>query len=140
MKRVQAAIDIQISIIIWISVAIISASPFLVEKQDMLILLLCSVPIISLLLWIYFGSWYELREEYLFCRYGPFCEKIYYDKIKALRLSNNLFSSMALSSKRIEIRQHGKGYIIGTTFISPVDREGFLDELAEQCKNLENQP
>lgn len=89
------------------------------------------------LLWIYFGTYYEFREEYLFCKSGPFFENIKYDNIKSIKLTQNLFSSMALSSKRIEIRQHGKGYILGTTFISPMNRQEFINELIKRCKNLE---
>jgi hypothetical protein len=48
-----------------------------------------------------------------------------------------LLSSMALSSRRIEIRQHGKGYLTGTTMISPVNREEFLRELVRRCPNLD---
>jgi hypothetical protein len=44
---------------------------------------------------------------------------------------------MALSKKRIEIRQHAKGYLIGTTFISPENREEFMNELISKCKNIE---
>jgi hypothetical protein len=35
----------------------------------------------------------------------------------------------------IELR-HGKNYISGTTFISPVNREKFLAELKLRCPNL----
>jgi hypothetical protein len=58
-------------------------------------------------------------------------------QIRSLRLSENMLSSMALSRQRIEIRQHGKGYIMGTTMISPVEREWFLEELRQRCPNLE---
>lgn len=95
------------------------------------------VPMICFVLWIYFGTYYEFRDEYLYCRSGPFVEKIVYDKIKSVKLSQNMLSSMALSTKRIEIRQHGKGYITGTTYISPVNREEFMMELIRRCKNIE---
>jgi hypothetical protein len=48
-----------------------------------------------------------------------------------------MMSSMALFAKRIEIRQHGRGYFKGTTVISHVDREAFLQELVSRCHNLE---
>jgi len=81
---------------------------------------------------------YELRDEYLFCKSGPFFEKIKYENIKSIKLSQNMLSSMALSRERIEIRQHGKSYIRGTTFISPIDREEFVLELKGRCDKLED--
>ncbi len=136
MKRVKSEKDLWFSLILW-SAALISVGTPLVMPEGKLVGFLCSVPVVAFLLWIYFDSWYELREEYLYCSCGPFKEKIYYDKIKSAVLTRNLLSSMALSSKRIEIRQHGKGYFSGTTMISPVDREAFLEELKRRCGRLE---
>jgi hypothetical protein len=48
-----------------------------------------------------------------------------------------MLSSMALSLDRNEIKQHGKGFVIGTTYISPESREQFMSELISRCKNLE---
>lgn len=86
---------------------------------------------------MYFSSYYEFRDDYLYCRSGPFVEKIVYDKIKSVKLSQNMLSSMALSWKRIEIRQHDKGYITGTTYVSPENREMFITELINCCKNIQ---
>jgi hypothetical protein len=47
-------------------------------------------------------------------------------------------SSMALSRKRIEIKQHKKNIVVGTTYISPVDREDFLVELIRLCHHLDS--
>ncbi len=96
------------------------------------------LPVIVLLLWIYYGTYYELRDEYLYCRCGPFLEKITYPKIKSVKLSRNLLSSMALSLDRIEVKQHGKGFLLGTTYISPENREQFMSELISRCKNLDH--
>lgn len=138
--KIKAAVDLWITIIIWSSILILVFTVLIVPEEARLITLLSAFPAIVLLLWIYNGSWYELREEYLFCRLGPFSEKIYYDKVKSLKLSKNLFSSMALSMNRIEIRQRDKGYITGTTLISPANREYILAELIKRCKNLEAPP
>lgn len=91
----------------------------------------------ALLLWLLYGTFYELREDYLYCRSGPFVEKIGYDKIKYLGYTDNMLSSMALSSRRIEIRQYNKSYIAGTTMISPENIEIFLAYLKLRCRNLE---
>jgi hypothetical protein len=91
----------------------------------------------ALLLWLLYGTFYELRDDYLYCRSGPFIERIGYDKICYLGYSNNMLSSMALSSNRIEIRQYGRGYMTGTTMISPENIDIFLGYLKQKCLNLE---
>jgi hypothetical protein len=135
--RVKSAIDWWFSILIWISFAIMIASMIIVPQNGKLIAYAVGFPSLAFIAWIYFGTYYEFRQDYLYCKSGPFFEKIAYDKIKSVKLSQNMLSSMALSTKRIEISQHGKGYITGTTFISPLDREEFLKELRRRCKDLE---
>jgi len=133
--RVKSKIDLWVSIVIW-SVIVIMVGTMIRLVDQTAISYGIGLPVIALLLWIYFGTYYELREEYLYCRSGPFAEKIAYSKIKSLKLSRNMLSSMALSGDRIEIKQHGKGYLLGTTFISPENREQFLSELISRCNNL----
>lgn len=89
----------------------------------------------ALLLWIWFGTWYEFRETVLFLRYGHFFERIPYARIFEANRLKSMASSMALSSDMIELR-HGENYVTGTTMISPKDREGFLSELKARCRNL----
>ncbi|WP_051188612.1 PH domain-containing protein [Proteocatella sphenisci] len=135
--RVKSKIDFWLKIIILGSVLIMLFSMMIVPQNEKIIGYLVGVPMICFMLWIYFGTYYEFRDEYLYCRSGPFFERIIYDKIKSVKLSQNMLSSMALSTKRIEIRQHGKGYITGTTFISPMNREEFMKELIRRCNNIE---
>ena len=135
--RVKSAIDLLFSITIWLTVAITVVSVIIVPQNERVIGYAVGIPMLVFIMWIYFGTYYELREDYLFCKSGPFFEKIAYKNIKSLKISKNILSSMALSTKRIEIRQHGKGYITGTTLISPENREEFLQELMSRCENLE---
>lgn len=104
-----------------------------VPAEERLIAYLVGIPTAIFVAWMLFGTYYELREEILYCRCGPFVEKIRYENIASIKLANGLLSSMALSSKRIEIRQKGKGFITGTTYISPLKREAFYDELKKRC-------
>ncbi len=135
--RVKSKIDVWIGIVIWGTVLIMLVSLIYVPQNEKIFGYAVVFPMITFMLWIYFGTYYEFRNEYLYCRSGPFAEKIVYEKIKSVKLLQNLLSSMALSRKRIEIRQHGKGYITGTTYISPVNREAFMMELISRCKNTE---
>lgn len=103
---------------------------------DRLLGVLIAVPLLVFLASLLFATWYELRDEYLYVRSGPFVERIPYDRIRTLRLCENLWSSMALSRRRLEIRQHGRGWITGTTYVSPADRKSFLKEVKDRCTNL----
>jgi hypothetical protein len=91
----------------------------------------------AFLLWFLFGTYYELHEDYLFCRCGPLTEVIMYDDIIGLRLSKNTSSSLALSTKRIEVLQYKDGVVTGT-MISPKNRASFLARLKARCRYLED--
>jgi hypothetical protein len=135
--RVPSAVDAWFAALMWATAAVMIASVALVPGEERVLAALAAAPIVGLLAWTCLGTFYELRTTYLYCRSGPFRERIAYDHIKSLKLTENLLSSMALSRKRIEIRQHNKGYILGTTMISPQEREWFLEELRKRCPNLE---
>lgn len=136
MNRVKSSVDAGVRILIGGTLLLLFLSPVVVPEGK-LATLLAVLPIGAFLLWIRFGTWYELREDELYCVSGPFREHIRYDRIRSLRLTSNRLSSLALSARRIEIRQHGKGYLTGTTLISPENREAFLAELAGRCHRLE---
>jgi hypothetical protein len=135
--RVPSAVDAWFAALMWATAGAMIASVAAVPGKERLLAALAIAPVVGLLAWVCLGTSYELRAEALYCRSGPFRERIAYDHIKSLKLTENLLSSMALSRKRIEIRQHGKGYILGTTMISPVEREWFLEVLRRRCPNLE---
>ncbi len=133
--RVKTNIDLWFRCLIWITLLIVFISIILIPPGQKGIGCVIGFPVMLVLIWIYFGSYYEFKENYLCCKIGPFFEKIKYEKIKSIKLSQSFASSMALSAKQIEITQHGKGYILGTTFISPVNREEFILELNKRCNN-----
>ena len=133
--RVKSKIDLWIAVVIWAGI-VIMAGTMIMQNYQTLIGYAIGLPVIALLLWVYYGTYYELRDDYLYCRCGPFSEKIAYSKIKSVRFSRNMLSSMALSLDRIEIKQHGKGFILGTTYISPENRKEFMRELISRCNNL----
>lgn len=134
--RVKSAVDLWVSLVILLATLIIGVSLAIAPAEGRWIIFPLGLIGALLMLWLYFGTYYELKEDHLFCKSGPFTERIPYNRIKSLKLSENLLSSMAMSRQRIEITQHNKGYITGTTFISPVNREDFLAELTSRCSNL----
>jgi hypothetical protein len=135
--REKSKIDPWVSIVFWAAAAAIVISLFFIPPDERLIGIIVGVPLLAIILWIYFGSYFELRDSYLYCRCGPFFEKIKYENIKTVRRCRNFLSSMALSRDRIEISQHGKGFITGTTYISPQNIDEFMKELIARCNNLE---
>ena len=135
--RMKSKIDLWIKIAIWLSVVSCTLIVIVLPQEERVIGYAICIPIILCILWIYFGTYYELREDHLYVKSGPFIGRIAYEKIKSIKFSRNLTSSMALSIDRIEIRQHGKGYITGTTYISPEEREEFMKELKSRCKKLD---
>jgi hypothetical protein len=106
---------------------------FLWQKHWLVTLLPAAV--IGFMLWIWFGTYYEFKGDYLLARVGPFFERIPYKKITSARKFSGMVSSMALSTEMIELR-HGKNYITGTTYISPLDRDGFLAMLYVCCPQI----
>ncbi len=136
-ERVKVKIDLWISLLLWGSCLFFIGMGFTISKGEITIYFLSIIPMILLIIWILLGSYYELGEDLLYMRIGPFFWKIKYENIKSLRLTNNMLSSMALSIHRIEIIEHNKGFFRGTTMISPVNREEFLEELKRRCYNLE---
>jgi hypothetical protein len=130
---IKAKKDVWISLIMILLMMTFIFSVIIVPSEERWIVIIMIVPVAVFLGWLYFGTFYEFKENVLVCRSGPFSEKIPYDNIRSLKLCRNFMSSMALSRDRIEIKQHGKGYVSGTTYISPLDRERFFDQLKQRC-------
>lgn len=133
---VRSAVDNTYRFFHWGTVALISASLLFPTGDSALELILLS-PVLLFLFWLYLGTWYELRADHLYARSGPFREKIPYDRIRRVERVRNSFSSMALSRDRIGIWQHGKGFLTGTTYISPLDPDEFFRALKARCRNLQ---
>lgn len=135
--KVKSEVDLWFQLIVGTTIIITVVPIFMIPADEQWMLAVIALPTAGFLLWLVFDTWYQLRDDHLYCVSGPFREKIPYDKIKSVKLCENMLSSMALSRKRIEIRQHKKNYIMGTTMISPVNREDFYVQLKRKCINLE---
>ena len=125
------------SLLLWGVILVLLVSMVIVPSDIRAIVIAGSCIGIAFMLWVWFGTYYEFRDKYLLARMGPFFERIPYERITSAKLFKSLAASMALSSEMIELR-HGKNYISGTTYISPVRRELFLAELRARCPNLQS--
>ena len=87
------------------------------------------INIISILviLWLWFGTYYDIKENQLIVVGGPFRWKIDIMTITSIKRSRNPLSSPALSLNRLEIL-HGKW---GVIFISPKNEQKFCEYLIE---------
>lgn len=116
---------------------LILVSGFWVPTNERWMVWIPGLAVIAVLAWIIYGTYYVLGDQVLVCRSGPFTERIPYKRIKSIVPCTNLFSSMATARKRLEIRQHDKSFVMGTTYISPRQQTEFMNELLAKCPNLE---
>jgi hypothetical protein len=137
--RYPSAKSVGFGVLVWGVVILLAVAVIIIPAEFRFLTTIASLAGIGFMLWIWYGSYYEFRETYLLARMGPFYERIPYDRITSARPFRSMVSSMALSSAMIELR-HGKNYISGTTYISPVNREQFLAELRARCPNLIDGP
>ncbi|MCS1352713.1 PH domain-containing protein [Mechercharimyces sp. CAU 1602] len=90
-------------------------------------------PINILFTWLWFGTFYEIREDHLFIRGGPLRWKIPYGSIDRVMKIKSIFASPAsLSYEKIEVL-HKEGVIL----ISPKREQEFIKKLVEKNKNIQ---
>ncbi len=94
-------------------------------------------------LWMAFGTYYELRDFCLFCRFGPFSDRIPYASIQSLALSaksdtsaSRTSSLFAAKPQEIEVRRHKRTLWGSITSISPENPEDFYNQLLSRCTSL----
>lgn len=104
-----------------------------IEKSDFWVAIPFSA-IIFLLLWIYFGTSYELTETELLYRSGPLRGRIKIDQILEIKKGKTLYAGLKPATSR-------KGLIIkyrkfDEIYISPHTNELFIKEIASRNKNI----
>lgn len=135
--KVKAKIDHWMSLLLWGFSCFFIGLGFVMPEEEILVYIFFILPTTFFMIWILLGSYYELREDELYMRIGPFFGRIKYENIKKIRLETNFLSSMALSIHRIAIEQRNKSTVRGIARISPINREEFFEELKRHCYNLE---
>jgi hypothetical protein len=81
--------------------------------------------------WVLYGTRYTFERDRLRIRCGPFRWRVPCPEITRVEPSTNPLSSPACSLDRLLI-QYGAGQIL----VSPLDRAGFLRQLAALCPQL----
>lgn len=131
--RHYSKIDLWIQCVIWGTVLVSIFPLWVVEPHEQWIVLMILVPTALLMLLLLYNTYYVFEEEYLKCVVAFYVQKIRYENIKSLKKTRNFLSSAALSADRIEIKEKNKGYIMGTTYISPKNKDEFFEELRQYC-------
>jgi len=137
----QSKRDVNYNLIIWLQVLIICILPWInisIVTDNLLIYLPITGLYLILLLWIWFGTGYEIKENYLLVRSGPFRKKIAISEIKEVELHSNgedlaIVIGPALSFTRINIIYSDSFDLIS---ISPKNRENFIHELSLRNRDI----
>lgn len=136
--KFQPRRDLWLSIVMWSCVAVLCVSgltPLFFEGAGIvggtIIFMLCFT-FAGVSAWLWVNTYYEIREEDLYLRSGPIKKTIPLTSIYAVIPTKSVLSSMATSSRRLEIK-YGKYDFV---HISPLNEEAFIKELMIRCPNL----
>jgi hypothetical protein len=94
--------------------------------------LIIMVAVILFIGWIWFGTGYEILENELKIRCGPFRQRIPIREIKEIKRTRSPLSSPACSLDRMEIK-YGKSKRV---MISPADKENFIRMIMERSPSI----
>jgi hypothetical protein len=130
--------DAWITFILWAIITFGTVSAVVVTFSFTSILRLLTLEVLFLglvafCLSILRSTYYTLTSDSLRVRSGPFRWTIRLDTIDEIIPARNLYSSAALSLDRLHVRQRGSR---SSTYISPEDKELFLQELADRSPDL----
>lgn len=129
--------DLWVRILLWATILMFIPMFFFVPAEEQWIMALSTVIMAIIILPLFKGT-YEITEEELIITFYFFKQRIPLDNIKSIRKCSNWYSSAAMSKERIEVKEHHKGRLRGTTYISPNNREEFFLFLQSNCRNLED--
>jgi hypothetical protein len=130
--------DLWIMLVIWaaaIAIVIIGFERLLAPGPvagKLLVAGLC-LGLAAFTLWILHATSYEVTADKLIIRSGPIKRVVELQSIEEVAPSRIPLSSPALSLDRLRIRYRGGGFGV---LISPEDKRGFLQAVAERCPNL----
>jgi len=92
-----------------------------------------TIPLALLLIWCWFTTGYEVADDKLIIRSGPFKSKIDIQQIRSIRPTKNPLSSFALSIDRLEITYDPQYQM---ALISPKDKQAFIDLLINKNPDI----
>jgi hypothetical protein len=91
------------------------------------------VAVILFVGWIWFWTGYEISDDELKIRCGPFRQRIPLQEIKEIKKTRSPLSAPACSLDRMEIK-YGKSKRV---MISPADKENFINTIVEKSPHIQ---
>jgi hypothetical protein len=121
--------DLWLGLLIW-GLVLLAAVPALLKpgKGQFIIM----IAVILFVGWIWFGTGYEILDDELRIRCGPFRQRIPLQQIKEIKKTRSPLSAPACSLDRLEIN-YGKSKRVMT---SPADKEGFIKLLVGKSPQI----
>ena len=123
--------DTWLRIVLWINNLLLigSLAVLLVDRSLMSIIVSVFVAVILAgVIWMQFSTYYRVDSDMVFVRCGPFHWTIPIASIETVTPTDDPTSGPALSLRRLRL-EFRKGDARDEIFISPEDREGFIEAL-----------
>ncbi|MGG1632578.1 PH domain-containing protein [Rossellomorea sp. NRS-1567] len=90
----------------------------------------------GMILWTGFFQHYELCQDYLYIKGGPFSSRIFYGDLTRVRATRDISTGYRVLSSRDALEIYYRTGSWGSVKISPRDKELFLSELDKRCSHL----
>ena len=118
--------------ILLLSIIAITWIPVLYDQN--LFFISIAIVITALFVWIWLGTSYDIREDYLLYRSGPIKGKIRIDNIKELSCNVHAWTGkrFALSFNYLKIRYN----VNDDLYIAPKDDKRFIEDLKKVNSNI----
>jgi hypothetical protein len=121
--------DWWLGLLIWGLVLLAAVPALLKPGKGQLIIMMAVILFVG---WIWFGTGYEISDDELKIRCGPFRQRIPIQEIREIKKTRNPLSAPACSLDRMEIN-HGRSKRV---MISPADKEGFIKLLVGKSPQI----
>jgi hypothetical protein len=121
--------DWWLGLLIW-GLMLLGVVPALLKPGKGAFLLMIAV--ILFIGWIWFGTGYEVSQDELKIRCGPFRQRIPLQEIREVKRTRSPLSAPACSLDRMEITYGMSKRVM----ISPADKEGFIKLLIERSPQI----
>jgi membrane protein YdbS with pleckstrin-like domain len=122
--------DFGLGLLIW-GILFLATIPAIVQKATPALAIM--IVVILFAGWIWFGTGYEILDDELRIRCGPFRQRIPLQEIREIKRTRSPLSSPACSLDRIEIK-YGKSKRV---MISPADKENFIKTIIQKSPQIQ---
>jgi len=122
--------DLWLSLLIWGLVLLGAVPAFLNPGKGPLMIMIAVILFVG---WIWFGTGYEISENELKIRCGPFRQRIPIQEIKEIKKTRSPLSSPACSLDRMEIKYGNSKRVL----ISPADKENFIKTIIQKSPSIQ---